>query len=402
MTPGVKRWHDALTARVWRRILVLALCAAPLVAGIASRFERGSHWFADFDAVACAGERLEAGLPIYVKVAECPGMYPSGYVYPPHVAQGFAWLSGWLGDEAWRGVYLAVCAASVLFLMWAAFLRRETPGGFWDRIPAFALITGSTIYWANIALPLHALICLSALVAHRRPWLFALALAAVAALKPVYLTYALVLMVLPTPLWRRLLMTVAAAGLGLAPTIAFTLTGGELVGQWREALEFYVYDVQPGDGFFGWLGLLGVDGRGVGGIAGWLLYAGLMSAAAMIVAACSGMSAQDRVWLGVGVGALVNPRLSPNDVIPLAILVGSVIAAARMGNIGDRTRRWIVGVTAGACCIGGLGNSLDAGDYAPKLFTLVASVALTWLAAEVLRREPERLWPDLGLNRRAL
>ena len=89
MTP-TKRWFDALISQGWRRALFLLLCCAPLMMGIIGRFLKHRHWFSDYDAVACAGEKLAHGEDFYVLATSCShGMQPSGYVYPPYVAQMF-------------------------------------------------------------------------------------------------------------------------------------------------------------------------------------------------------------------------------------------------------------------------------------------------------------------------
>ena len=386
MTPTT-RWFDALISRRWRRALFLVLCCAPLAMGIISRFHKHSHWFSDYDAVACAGEKLAHGEDIYALSTPCPQrMKSSGYVYPPYVARIFEAGVEAIGVDAFKAAYLVLATFSFGFLCWFVFLRDSAPGEFWDRAPGFGLVTGSLVYFANIAVPLHALICLAALAAPRRPWMFALALAAAAALKPVYLVYGLVLLVVQAPILTRLAAGAVAAGLGLAPTAAFVLGGGEVVASWRRTLEYFVYDRQPGEGFYGWLFAIGIDGRGLALAAACALYVGLLSLAAIAIAVRAKLGGPDRVSLGLGIACLVNPRLSANDVLPLALAAGSVIAIARAGELPERTRRGVVALTAGGFCIGGLGNILDVGDYSVKVCTLMLTAAVIWLALTLVQR----------------
>jgi hypothetical protein len=383
-----RHWHAALTSQAWRRALFLLACIAPLIAGILSRFQRHSHWFSDYDAVACAGEKLARGEDFYAWPVACShGMKSSGYVYPPHVARMFEAGAEAIGPDAFKAAYLVLAAISFGFLCWFVFLRRNAPGEFWDRAPGFALVTGSLVYYANIAVPLHALICVAALAAPKRPWLFALALAAAAALKPVYLVYGLVLLVVQAPVLMRLGLGAAAAILGLAPTAAFALGGGRWVEAWRHNLDFFVYGRQPGEGFYGWLSVLGIEERGLVPAAACALFVGALSLAAIVIAVRAKLDGSTRVALGLGIACLVNPRLSANDIMPLALAAGSAIAIARAAELSDRARRGIVALVAGGLCIGGVGNSLDAGDYCVKVCTLMLTAAVLWLAVALARRE---------------
>ncbi len=383
----MKIWSDWIAAKAWRRVLFVLVCLAPLISGVASRIAKGSIWFQDFDAVACAGERLAAGLPIYEQEPTCAGMEPTGFVYLPWVARVFGAASNAIGYDGLKWSYAAVYVAAFALLGWAAFLNRKAAGSVWDRLPVLGLVTGSTIYWGNVAPILHAFVAAAALVAARHPALFALALAMAAAVKPVFLTYGIVLLVLPIPLWKRLALGAATAGLGLAPTLHFMATGGELAAQWQANLDFFVYRVQPGDGFLGWLGMLGADTGSLAAQAGWAVYAAVVTIAAVVIALRAGLTPEQRVWLGMGAGALANPRIVPLDVLMLAVLVGAVIHVARTAAISDRARKWAVGLAAGSAIVGALGNSLDAGDYAPKVFTLVITGVLVWMAVAATRRQ---------------
>lgn len=379
-------WSEWIEAKAWRRVLLVLICIMPLAAGVMSRLSEGSTWFRDFDAVACAGSRLAAGLTIYDAFPACEGMKPTGYVYLPWVAQAFEAASAVLGYNGFKLVYGAVYLLAFGLLAWAAFLKRDAVGGVWDRILAMGLVTGSTLYWGNIAVVLHALVVGAALVATRRPILFACVLAAAATVKPIFLTYGIVLLVLPIPLWKRLGLGALAAGLGLAPTVHFMLTGGALVDQWNANLEFYVYGRQPGDGFLGWLDVVGFDAGSTAAQAGWAVFAAVVVVAAVTLAERGGLSPQQRVWLGMGAGALANPRIVPLDVFMLAMMLGAAIHVARLAGLQEQERRWAVGLCIGAALVGALGNSLDAGDYAPKVFTLGVTGVMIWMAAVVARR----------------
>lgn len=380
-------WSDWVAAKAWRRVLFVLVCVAPLISGVVSRITKGSIWFQDFDAVACAGQRLAAGLAIYEQEPTCDGMEPTGFVYLPWIARVFHAVSQAIGHDGLKWLYIAIYVAAFAFLGWAAFLNRRAAGSLWDRLPVLGLVTGSTIYWGNVAPILHAFVAAAALLAARHPAAFALALAMAAAVKPVFLTYGIVLLVLPIPVWKRLALGGAAAALGLAPTLHFMVAGGEMAAQWQANLDWFVYRVQPGDGFLGWLFLIGADTGSLAAQGGWAAFAAVVTIAAVALAVRGGFTPEQRIWLGMGAGALANPRIVPLDVLMLAALVGAVIHAARNAEMSDLARKWAVGLSVGAAILGALGNSLDAGDYTPKIFTLAVTVVLVWMGAVVSRRQ---------------
>lgn len=389
---GQDRWSDRSG---WVKAILAVCLIAPLATGVVSRFLRGSHWFADFEAVECAGQRLLQGLPIYDPAATCPGMKPSGFVYLPSIAEAFASISARLGPELWRGVYLGVFFIAFGFLLWATVIRRGGPGERWDRCLGLGLVTGSAVYWANIAVPLHAALCLAAWFAPRRPIVFAVCLALAGAIKPVFLTYGLVLLALPIPIWRRLALGAAAGIAGLAPTLVFLLQGGELAEQWRASLELFIYDVQPGDGFYGWIDVLGLSSLGVLPSLGWAAFALMLCFCVIVLAGGGGLRPRERALFGLGVGALANPRITPNDTLLLALLIGSLFALLRLSDMAEASRRRWAGGLALVCALGALGQSLDLGDYAPKVVSLTLALALAALALRIGRSRSSEWIADL-------
>lgn len=369
------RWSD-FRDRTWLKGLLLVVLLAPLVSGVVSRFLKGSHWFSDFEAVECAGQRLLQGLSIYDPAASCPGMKPSGFVYLPSIAEAFSAISQALGADLWRLIYVGIFFLTFGYLLWACFVRREGPGDRWDRLLGLGLVTGSAPYWANIAIPLHAGLCLAAWFAPRRPLLFTVCLAIAGAIKPVFLTYGLVLLALPLPIWKRLGLGAVAAAAGLAPTMQFLATGGGLAAEWSRSIDLFIYDVQPGDGFYGWIDVLGLSSLGLGPSLAWGLFALSLCGCVIILAGCGGLQARERALLGLGVGALANPRITPNDTLLLAMLIGSLFALIRLSDMNEQSRRRLAGALALTCALGALGQSLDLGDYAPKVVTLGLTLTL--------------------------
>ena len=378
-------WSDKLTARAWRRILFVLFCAAPLLSGVIGHLVRPSHWFRDYEAMACAGQRLDQGPGIYDAQAACDGMEATPYIYLPFVAKSFAAAQEAVGPTIEKVAYAGLFIASIGFLIWCLILRPDAPGRLWDRMAVMGLLTGNTVYWGNISIMLHAIVCALALIAPRRPLLMALGVAACIAVKPVFLTYCAVFLLMDLPIWKRIGLAATAAGLGLAPTAGFYLAGGEMFSAWIGGVQSMALNRVPGDGFYAWLSWLGVGANGVAATATYVVFALAITICALLIAERAGLSAQNRVWLGVGLAGIANPRILPYDIILLAPLIGVLVVTARTCVSDSRQRRAIVALSAGMCAVAMLGNSLDVGLYTMKACTLGVAIAMIVLTLALQR-----------------
>lgn len=298
----------------WKSYAIGFLFWLPLLSGVVSRFKKTSEWFGDYGAVACAAEKWLQGEPIYNRALgeECPAVHNVVYVYHPAIAEAFANALSVLGHQGMFWTYAAVFALACASLVWIMIGRgdKETR----RRSNRFAgFLTGSAIYWGNIAVVGHALIGIAAVVFRKRPSLLVIAIALAALAKPLFLPFAAVFVLAPWPFWRRALYTLAAIALGAGPSAYFLQYGGELATQWRDLISYFVYIDRPGAAFFGWLDLIGQPIDTLGASAAYLGYAALMCVAGLILAEGLDLNGETRALLGLSLGIMLIPRLMSQD-----------------------------------------------------------------------------------------
>jgi hypothetical protein len=332
----------ALTRRgTW---LIAALSAAPLLWGVFSRLSKHNHLFADFLQLSCAATQVRAHHALYAGGA-CPGMDAMPFVYIPAIAQGAAVLTSALGPRGFAALYSVVYLIAAGFLGWKLIASRTLPYPPAERAPLLTFITGSALSWGNIALPLAALIAATVDLIMTAPLLFCAAVAVASVFKPVFLVYLLALLYAPLPLLRRIVLIGASAIAGLAPTVLFMGFGGDEARQWTAQTVHYVLVQAPGYGFLGWTAALGFAGVGPWVIALFLLYAAAIVVSGWAAAARCDLSASERIWLGMGVAALLIPRLMRYDAFFLGL--GVILLAGASRRLSPRYGRQItIGVYA--------------------------------------------------------
>ena len=305
------------------------LFVLPFLFGIGAKLFRAKQWFGDYQAMACAGLKVQAHLPMYDLKLACPGMHASVFVYIPAVANTFAALEHLLSEPLVCALYALLFIASLAALFLVPL--RLAPGAWRDKLPFAVFIGSATVTWGNVAVLLHAGILGAALLLETAPWLFVLAVAAAAAVKPVFLTYLVVLLLADMPLMKRLSLMFAGAAAGLAPTIVFVMTDPGTAYQWARVLTHFVYEVTPGSGFYGWLAMVGIRGDNLVSQVMFLTYAGALTLSALYIAYRLKLEPKDRLWLGLAVAGLLIPRIMSQDVFLLA--PGLVVVANRAAEL---------------------------------------------------------------------
>lgn len=309
--------------------IVPFLFVLPFLFGLAAKLLRAKQWFGDYQAMACAGLKVQAHQPMYAVHLACPGMHASAFVYIPIVADTFAGLERVLTEPGLCVLYALLFIISLAALMLVPL--RMAPGAWRDKLPFAVFIGSAAVTWGNVAVLLHAAILGAALLLETAPWLFVIAVAAAAAVKPVFLTYLIVILLADMPWLKRLGLMFAGAVAGLAPTIVFVMTDADAAYQWAQVLTHFVYEVTPGSGFYGWLAMLGIRGDTVAAQVMFLVYAGALALSALYIAYRLKLNRRDRLWLGLSVAALLIPRIMSQDVFLLA--PGLVTVARRAAEL---------------------------------------------------------------------
>lgn len=379
----------------WKTYALAALFWLPLLSGVISRFVNQSRWFGDYGAVACAAEKYLLGERIYDQNLDCPGMHEAMYIYHPWVAQAFAVVRDALGRDGMLYAYLPIFAAAVLFMVWVMIGKRGTAERR-KRAWFGAFLTGSAIYWANVAVVLHGIIVFCATVLKRWPIFLMLAIALAMIVKPLFAVFCMVFMLMNRPLFQRALFSLITVVLGLAPSVWALLYGGELAAQWRELVEYVIYIDRPGEAYLGWMSALGADMNSLGVTIGYLAYASVITIAGIVLAEGLELSDEDRALLGLSLGLLINPRLMSQDywLLGPGLLAVTTIIGLRSANAGklfERALLWL-------CITILIANLADLSDYLSRVVSL--GLVLTVLAAAFWTLQSNRwniaaMWPGI-------
>jgi hypothetical protein len=352
--------------------------ALPLLSGVVGRAIKGKQVYngEEFETVLCAGDLASAAQSMYPPpdAFSCEGLATkASYVYLPALAEGVRWLEGVTGREAVVAGYAVMYFAALAFLLGAVFFSPMARVAVAERVPFLGLITGSVAQWGNVAAPAYALLLGAALLV---PWggglgmaVFVMALAGLSSVKQVWLCALAICLLAPLAWWQRWVWFLGGAALGLAPTLWFLAHGGSEAVAWRELLSHFAFVDRPGQGFLGWVGVFGVETASLlsGGL--WLVFAGAIVLGALGLAERHRLSVWERVWLGLLVAGLLNPRLLAYEFFLLA--PGAVIAMKAGMSAGVR---WLEPVLFGACGLTLLMNVGDLGDYAMMPTTLACAV----------------------------
>ncbi|XBQ16477.1 MAG: hypothetical protein ABL308_01055 [Oceanicaulis sp.] len=325
---------------VWpalRTVLIALFFAAPLLSGLVNRaVDRDPFTMPDYGAIACGAEKLAAGEPLYEtgRRQNCEGYESPAYLYPPFLAGVVLGLQASFGPEGARALYFSVYLAAIGYLLWTAFLASGPPGARHDRFKYIGLITATPIWFANVALIVHAVIVYAAQAAMRRPAILMAVLVAASMVKLSFLTCVLVFACLPMPVWKRIALSTLTAIAGIGAVTAFMQTGGEAALLWRESLAYVAFEWVPGNGAMGWAVRMGAPDAAAVAIA--LVFAALVALSALLICEQGEADVRQRVFIGLAAAVLAMPRIMPYDVFLLApgmvaIVELAVKADARLG-----------------------------------------------------------------------
>ncbi|HWU49467.1 MAG TPA: glycosyltransferase 87 family protein [Asticcacaulis sp.] len=323
---------DRITATRWRRIAFTLFFLFPIVGNLIARLRKHGWWLNDFDALICGADHVRRGLSPYDLHPVCAGTWPAVYVYAPQVAQVFAPMSAW-GLGVARLVWWIPSLIVMGYLLWYAVLMPVKDAPWRLRLMTLAAIVGSVYACGNIGLILHALITATAvlwLADAQRPkrWPFVVMVILAALIKPVMLTYLVVLLFERRPFLSRIGAAFVTSALGLCAIAAEVLTAGTFGDDWRRTLNIIVMTQQPGISYFGWLNWLGLAPGDHLTLAIVALFM-LTTLLAGWVLAESRNDAISRVAIGLGLAQLLNPRLMDYDMMALAPLMAIVVVASQ-------------------------------------------------------------------------
>jgi hypothetical protein len=364
---------------------LLLLFFLPLALGILAKLYRSKYVFSEYQSVACAGLKVLQSAPIYALDLQCHGMRAASFVYIPGVAQVAAFFERFLTEPGFLVLYLVFYLAAAAALIYVPFFARQTPGTWRDKLPFAVFLSSSAFMLGNIAVILHGIVLLSALAIEISPWLFVAGVAVAAWVKPTFLTYLLVIVLLDTPLVRRIGLMAAGICLGLLPLGHFILTGGALTSQWYALLSHYVYNVTPGVGFFGWLSLTGMDPAHIGAKLAYLVFAGLIALSGLALAEGLQLNRRERMWLGLSLAVLLIPRIMSEDICLIG--PGLLILADKSAQLASRAQvicRNGRGIVLALCIVALAGALTGLADYSEPVVLFGLSLYVFWLGQHMV------------------
>ncbi len=357
----------------------------PLVLGILAKLHRSKYVFSEYQSVACAGLKVIQNAPIYALDLQCNGMRAASFVYIPGVAQMAAFFERFLTEPGFLALYLVFYLIAAALLIYVPLFARQTPGNWRDKLPFAVFLSSSAFMLGNIAVILHGIVLLGALAIEISPWLFIAAIAVAAWVKPTFLTYLVVILLLDMPLVRRIGLMAAGVCVGLLPLGHFILTGGALTSQWYALLSHYVYNITPGVGFFGWLDLIGLDPAHTGAKLAYLVYAGLITLSGLVLARSLQLYRHERIWLGLGLALLLIPRIMSEDICLIG--PGLWILADKSARLASRAQvvlRNGRGIVLALCIVALAGALTGLADYSEPVVLFGLSLYVLWLGQHMI------------------
>ncbi len=318
------------------------VCLEPALSAPLTRWLRHRRWFSDWEAVVCAGRALHLGQNPYSEHLACPGLDPAAFVYMPQIARAFAPVTGWLGVEGARWLGLAVILPATAYLIWYVLVRRFAHLPLSARLMGFAAVRGSTLSTANVGFAMQALAVWASLTLRKARWPFVAAVIAGALIKPIFLANLLVLLVEDRPIADRLKAFGVSAFAGLAAVAVMMVTAGPLLHDWMTMLHQVVLTEQPGVGFAKLATFVGLNNSGAPALILYAVLSAALVAAAMAIAEWGELAADERVFLGLGLAQLINPRINDYDLyLLMPALALAALALRRRAPVMFRRMSWL-------------------------------------------------------------
>lgn len=358
----------------------------PLVLGILAKLHRSKYVFSEYQSVACAGLKVIQNAPIYALDLQCHGMRAASFVYIPGVAQVAAFFERYLTEPGFLALYLVLYLTAAALLIYVPLFAPQTPSNWRDKLPFAVFLSSSAFMLGNIAVILHGLVLMGVLAIEISPWLFIAGVAVAAWVKPTFLTYLVVILLLDISLVRRIGLMAVGVIIGLLPLGQFILTGGELTRQWYALLSHYVYNITPGVGFFGWLDLIGLDPAHTGAKLAYLVYAGLITLSGLVLARSLQLNRRERIWLGLSLAALLIPRIMSEDICLIG--PGLWILADKSARLASRAQvvlRNGRGIVLALCIVALAGALTGLADYSEPVVLFGLSLYVLWLGQHMVR-----------------
>ncbi|BEV12641.1 hypothetical protein ATDW_31370 [Asticcacaulis sp. DW145] len=386
--PDALTWLQAHTQKKSTRFWFLFLISFSVVSHLLGRLVKGKWWMNDFDALICGADYMRRGLSPYVHEPMCEGLKAAPYVYAPQIGAFLRPVIEVTGLTGARWLYAPFLIAALLVIAWYG-LKRSFPNlPLHIRLLGYTIVSGSAVSCGNIAVICHAAAIGTALMIRRTRLPFLLVVLVSSIIKPVFLTYLIVLMYDARPLRSRLVWSAAGAAIGIGLYVWIGRTAGPLYEVWQKIIYDITLIEQPGYTFLAWAEWIGLRADHPATLIAFAVYFPIMALAGLLLCDLGKLSLDTRLLIGLGMAQLINPRMMSYDMLFLPTMLAAVVMVAR--DYGERifspvswTFLWI-GVAGFFMAV------LPIKDFKPADIMSPAFVALVlWVSLIVIRQNKD-------------
>ena len=256
-------------------------------------------------------------------------------------------------------------------------------GPGWLRACMLTVIGADIFVCGNVAVIVHGTIALCAVLLYEYPACLALAIIGAATIKPIFLVYNAVFLLHPMRLGRKVFYSAISVLGGLAPFVIFMRYNPHLFAQDMSLLHYYALVDDRGPGFLNLAGFVGLRSVDLRMAALYGLFVAILVSAAIYIVTASEAPVRARIWIGVTVSILADPRLMFYDFLTVGAGLVSVVGLSRhLGRPFSRAVNWYV-VTL--CVVSSILNSRG-GQYGLYLFVPGAYLLIVGIASGFLLR----------------
>jgi hypothetical protein len=362
--PDALTWLQAHTQKKSTRFWFLFLISFSVVSHLLGRLVKGKWWMNDFDALICGADYMRRGLSPYAYEPACEGLKAAPYVYAPFLI------------------------AALLVIAWYG-LKRSFPNlPLHIRLLGYTIVSGSAVSCGNIAVICHAAAIGTALMIRRTRLPFLLVVLVSSIIKPVFLTYLIVLMYDARPLRSRLLWSAAGAAIGIGLYVWISRTAGPLYEVWQKTIYDITLIEQPGYTLLAWAEWVGLTIDHPATLIAFAVYFPIMALAGLLLCDLGKLSLDTRLLIGLGMAQLINPRMMSYDMLFLPTMLAAVVMVAR--DYGERTFSQVSWTFLWIGVAGFFMAVLPIKDFKPADIMSPAFVALVlWVSLIVIRQNKD-------------
>ncbi len=308
----------------WLGGVAVALFLGPVFVGLWAELRKPNGFgLGDLHSATCAGDALLHGASPYLP-GDCPFTPSAEYVYPPFLAMLMAALQRALGPRLEMALLVALLVAAFAVVLHAMlFCPRED---LIYRAPFFCGVTVKAVASGNVSIIFHAMI-FAALIYVSIDWVLLLIVIFCIASKPTFISYVPIFLFLDRPLLQRLSYVVIALVATFAYFALFHIHMPVEFGQWLFAVKTMGLS-QTGQSLLGLPGMAKkADPHAM--IVLYGVFASLLVGAGLWLREWLPENQRDRLYLGIAICVLINPRMMAYDayILPFGMAVVAQLAA---------------------------------------------------------------------------